>query len=158
MSRAGIEPVIPDLYVHLGHSVSEWLESRVNRALFAAVSFASLMATANQGQEEDVSRVSEIVSDSVAEDTIYVLRFPKTVGCLFIGKECAFLLKFTPSNNNATFEVLELINYGELKTNELLDSMTNKGTIEKYHHVEAEEFTVSSELLSNSLNNNSEDQ
>ena len=158
MSRAGIEPVIPDLYIHLGHSVSEWLESRVNRALFAAISFTSLMATANQGQEEDVSKVSEIISSSVTEDTIYVLRFQRTVGCLFIGNECSFLLKFSPANNNATFEMLELTNYGETKTNELLDSMVNKGTIEKYHHVEAEEFTVSSELLSNSLNNNSDNQ
>ncbi len=152
MSRAVPYDMLPHLYIHLNHSLSEWLENRPNRATFAALSFISSMTSASQIEGVDSNAIGTLIGSAVEQDTIYILRIKRFIAALFLAENGALLAQFSPSSSEANFRLLAFSSEGEIRTNEILDSMINKETIDGYYHVEAEEFSVMSELVTDSLN------
>ena len=151
--RADMNPVF---FINLNHSLSEWLTNRVNRATFAATSFMSILLAATQGSAVSSEELTQVISDALQADTIYVLQIEKDVATLIVGNGNAILARFSPVAGEAYYEVLEIKNYGEIKTNEILDSMIIKRTIISYYHVEAEEFAVVQEMIGSSIGSDSE--
>lgn len=151
-SRAELSPIF---FNNLNHTLSEWLTNRVNRATFAATSFMSVLLSTTQGSIISTEELNAIVTQAVQADTIYTLQMDKDIASLVIGEEKALLVRFNPSSDEASFELLPLKNYGEDRTNEILESMIIKRTFNSYFHVEAEEFAVINELIAGSFNSNS---
>lgn len=151
--RAVLNPVF---FNNLNHSLSEWLTNRINRATFAATSFMTVLLATTQGSVISTEELNETIGGALRADTIYVLQIDKDIAALIIGEESALLARFTPASGEASFEVLAIKNYGEERTNEILDSMIIKRTFNSYYHVEAEEFAVINEMISGSMNSNAD--
>ena len=159
MSRSGISPMIPLLFSNLNHSTPEWLENRINRATFAATGYASMILILSEHQDAlDKDSLGNLIGQSIGMDTVYILRIGRTVGALYISDSEGLLIKYTPSTNEASFEKLVITNHGETQTNEILESMILKGTIDAYYHVEYEEFLVMSDMINQSIQNGSVDE
>lgn len=151
--RADLNPVF---FNNMNHSLSEWLTNRINRATFAATSFMTMLLATTKGSVISTEELNETIGGALRADTIYVLQMDKDIAALIIGEENALLARFTPSSGEAYFEVLAIKSYGEERTNEILDSMIIKRTFNSYYHVEAEEFAVINEMISGSINSNSD--
>ncbi len=159
MSRSGISPMIPLLFSNLNHSTPEWLENRINRATFAATGYASMILILSEHQDAlDKDSLGNLIGQSIGMDTVYILRIGRTVGALYISDSEGLLIKYSPSTNEASFEKLIITNHGEIQTNEILESMILKGTIDAYYHVEYEEFLVMSDMINQSIQNGSVDE
>lgn len=135
----------------MNHSLSEWLTNRVNRATFAATAYVSILITASKNDVISSEEITRIIGGSIQTDTIYVLQIGKSVAVLFLSEEKSVLLRFTPTESEAVFEILRLDYHEEQLANGILESMIMKRTINSFFHVEAEEFMVMNEMISNSI-------
>ena len=151
--RAELNPVF---FNNLNHSLPEWMMNRMNRATFAAASFMTMLLATTQGSILSTEELNDMIGSALQADTIYVLQMDKDIAALIICNDKALLTRFTPASGEAFFEVLPLKNYGEDRTNEILDSMIIKRAFNSYYHVEAEEFAVINEMIGGSLNSNSD--
>ena len=148
----------PVFFNNMNHSLPEWMMNRMNRATFAAASFMTVLLATTQGSILSTEELNEMIGNALRADTIYVLQMDKDIAALILCDDKALLTRFTPASGEAFFEILSLKNYGEDRTNEILDSMIIKRTFNSYYHVEAEEFAVINDMISGSLNSNSEDE
>lgn len=151
MSKRNYHQVNPIFLINLNHSLSEWLTNRVNRATFAATAYVSILITASQNDAISSEEITNIVGGAIRTDTIYVLQIGKSVAVLFLCEEKSLLLRFTPNESIAAFEILRLDYHEEQLANGIFESMIMKRTINSFFHIEAEEFIVMNEMISNSI-------
>ncbi len=152
MSRSGNYQLNPLFFNNINHSTPEWLENRINRATFAATGYISMiLAITEKPDVFDKDSLGGLIGKAIGLDTIYILRMGRSVVALYFSENEGLLIKYTPSSSEATYERLIITNYGEARTNEILESMILKGTIDAYYHVEYEEFLVMSDMINQSI-------
>jgi hypothetical protein len=95
------------------------------RATLAAASFMTVLLATTQGSILSTEELNEMIGNALQNDTIYVLQMDRDIAALIICNDKTLLTRFTPATGEAFFEVLPLKNYGEDRTNEILDSMMN---------------------------------
>ena len=144
------QPLKTTLLKGLDRTAEEWMSSKNNREMFAAVATVDLILTV--GGTDDQGKVFEAMSSAMAEDKCYagISNGGMTVSVLYFGDENSVVIFYSPSIDLGEWMMAEgSTSYPK----SLMEELKSGGTFESYYQVSGERVVEILQEVSQGLGN-----